>query len=90
MAAVLDRAMLLTLMAIALGACTLSAPKQYYKPNSTYTTEEFRRDRTACTKNGEIDEECLKALGWVGLSADPDKGPSPVDPTPRTKGNRGY
>jgi hypothetical protein len=90
MTAVLRHVALLALIAIALGACTSAPRKQYYKPNDNYTTEEFRRDRAACTKNGELDEECLKALGWVGLSADDDKGQSPVDSAPRTKGNRGY
>ena len=90
MTAVLRRTLPLVLITLALASCTSGLPKQYYKPSGDYTSEEFRRDRATCTKSGQIDEDCLKALGWVGLSGDPDKGQSPVDPTPRTKGQRGF
>lgn len=88
MGPVLRRLFLLGLMLLIFIACSSEPAKQWYKPTGNYTTDEFRRDRAACTKNGDVDEDCLKARGWIGLSADPDKGQSPVDPKARSKGNR--
>jgi hypothetical protein len=53
-------------------ACTSELPKQYYKPGGNYTSDEFLRDRSACTKDGAVDEQCLLARGWVPLTADED------------------
>ena len=61
-----------------------STGKQWYKPNVEYTVAEFQRDRTACEKNGELDEECLRQRGWVSLSPDKDK-PPPVLPTSKQR-----
>ena len=61
-----------------------STAKQWYKPNVEYTVAEFQRDRTACEKNGELDEECLRQRGWVSLSPDKDK-PPPVLPTSKQR-----
>lgn len=70
------RPLLLVLaMAAALGACSLAPDKQWYKPGQNYTVADFQRDQKTCTKNRELDEGCLKALGWVPLSGDPDKTP---------------
>ena len=65
-----------------LTACGGSTAKQWYKPNAEYTVEEFRRDRAACEKKGEIDEECLRQRGWVSLTPDKDK---PLPPVPTMK-----
>jgi hypothetical protein len=61
-----------------------SGEKQWYKPNADYTVAEFQRDRTACEKNGQIDEDCLRQRGWLSLSPDKDK-PPPVIPTSKNK-----
>ena len=65
-------------------ACGTATDKQWYKPNVEYTVAEFQRDRTACEKNGELDEECLRQRGWVSLSPDKDK-PPPVLPTSKQR-----
>ena len=77
------RAFLLCCVVLALTACG-SSEKQWYKPNTEYTVAEFQRDRAACEKNGQIDEECLRQRGWVSLTPDKDK-PLPTTPTMRQK-----
>jgi hypothetical protein len=59
-------------------ACASDAGKQWYKPGDNYTVAEFERDQTACTKNRVLDEACLRARGWTTITADDDKGPSPI------------
>jgi len=70
----------IAIAALVLGACGGPA-KQWYRPNG-YTMADFKRDETACTKSGTLDEECLRGRGWIPLSlgADEDKGPAPVQP----------
>ena len=71
---------LLAIAALALGACGGPA-KQWYKPES-YTVADFKRDQTACTTDGTLDEACLRGRGWIPLSVttDEEKGPTPVAP----------
>jgi hypothetical protein len=42
------------------------------KLDSTYTTAEFRRDLQECTIKGKLDDDCMKARGWVAVT--PPKG----------------
>ena len=81
--------------ALLLGCCVAGivtgcggySEKQWMKVNETYTTEEFRRDHKACSKGIVLDEECMRAKGWVDLkpsakdrAADaPPAGPAPQD-----------
>ena len=76
------RAFLLCCAVLGLLAACGSSEKQWYKPNAEYTVAEFQRDRTACEKKGEIDEECLRQRGWVSLTPDKEK---PLPPIPTTK-----
>jgi len=71
--------MLLAIAVVALGACASGTAKQWYKPNG-YTVADFTRDETACTKDGTVDEACLRSRGWISITADEDKGPTPVQP----------
>jgi len=83
----------MVLLAIAmssLGACASDTGKQWYKPGDNYTVAEFQRDQTACTKNRVLDEACLRERGWVAITADDDKGPSPVRPEPPKAGGGRY
>ena len=80
MAAVARRLMLLVLLSLAAAACESVPERQWYKPASSYTLADFRRDEQACTRNRQLDEECLKARGWVPLSA--DVVPTKAEPTP--------
>jgi hypothetical protein len=70
--------LLLAITTLSVSACSLEKGTQWYKPNDNYTVAEFQRDETACTKNRVLDEACLRARGWVGITADDDKGPSPI------------
>jgi hypothetical protein len=83
MARVMRAALLCCAVAGLLTACG-SGDKQWYKPNAEYTVAEFQRDRAACEKSGQIDEECLRQRGWVSLTPDKDK-PLPAAPTTRNK-----
>jgi hypothetical protein len=78
------RAFLLCCAVLGLLAACGSREKQWYKPNAEYTVAEFQRDRTACEKNGQIDEECLRKRGWVSLTPDKDK-PLPAVPTSKQR-----
>ena len=78
------RVLLLCCAAVGLLAACGSGEKQWYKPNAEYTVAEFQRDRTACEKNGQIDEGCLRQRGWVSLSPDKEKS-APVMPTSKQK-----
>ena len=64
--------------------CSSERDRQWYKPATNYTTEEFRRDRDACTsKKDVLDEACMKQKGWVPLTSDrPVEAPKPA-PSPR-------
>ena len=68
------RIFLLLIAVLSLVACG-GREKQWYKPNQNYTVAEFQRDEAACTKDGVLDEECLKQRGWIAISADRDKPP---------------
>ena len=78
------RAFLLCCAVLGLLTACASSPKQWYKPNVEYTVAEFQRDRTACERNGQIDEECLRQRGWVSLTPDKDKAP-PSIPTSKQR-----
>jgi len=72
-------------------ACSDAPPdKQWYKPNSNYTTADFERDRDTCTdkKTKALDEGCMKDRGWAALGGDIAPATKPPDPSTagRTKG----
>jgi hypothetical protein len=62
-----------------------SDERQWLKPNESYTTEEFRRDHAACTKNGKLDDTCMRSRGWVAVNP-LGKAESPKDPHGRDVG----
>ena len=80
MAAVTRWLALLISFSLAATACASVPEKQWYKPGGSYTLADFRSDEKACTRDRQLDEECLKARGWVPLSADVE--PTKADPTP--------
>jgi len=76
----------IALLLLLLSACSsLDPPKQWYKPDSRYTTADFQRDQSACTKDRVLDEDCLKQRGWIPLSGDQTK---PTPPPSTTSGTR--
>ena len=76
----------LLLVAATLTGC--AAEKQWMKVGEPYTTAEFRRDYAECskTKNDELDEECLRARGWVDMK--PSKADRTADTPPPHPENR--
>jgi len=52
-------------LAVVSAGCA-SDQREWMKVDQKYTTEEFRRDYAQCTvKGGTLDDECMKARGWV-------------------------
>jgi hypothetical protein len=70
MASVVRRSSLMAIGVLLLGGCGSGPDKQWYKPGGTYTVAEFEHDRKACTVGRQLDEACLKARGWLAVSAD--------------------
>jgi hypothetical protein len=77
-------------LALALAGCGTSDDRQWLKVDQKYTTEEFRRDHAACTRDGKLDDACMRSRGWVavnpgGKSEQPVRDPntSPIAPNPR-------
>ena len=54
-------------IALAMCACG-SDTREWMKLNQTYTTAEFRRDLQQCTVKGKLDDDCMKARGWVAVT----------------------
>lgn len=61
-------------------AAGCAADKQWMKVGQPYTTAEFRRDYADCSKSGRLDEECLRARGWVDMA--PSKADRAADAPP--------
>jgi hypothetical protein len=75
-------------IAVVVSGCG-SGDREWMKVDGQYTTAEFRRDLSACTVKGELDEECMKARGWVAV-APPKTEPKKEDPlAPPGRGGRG-
>ncbi len=62
---------------LAVGGCA-SGEKEWMKIGTSYTMAEFRRDYTACSKSGTLDESCMRTKGWVAVS--PGQGEKVVEP----------
>ena len=83
MAAVIRQwCLLLTVASSLLVGCSSERDRQWYKPNTNYTVDEFKRDRDGCTTGNTLDEQCMKERGWVPLTS--DRAPAPkVQQNPR-------
>jgi len=55
------------LVALATCACGSDA-REWMKLDSNYTTAEFQRDLKECTIKGKLDDDCMKARGWVAVT----------------------
>jgi len=55
------------LVALATCACG-SDTREWMKLDSNYTTAEFQRDLKECTVKGKLDDDCMKARGWVAVT----------------------
>jgi hypothetical protein len=67
-----------------------SGDREWMKVDGQYTTAEFRRDLSACTVRGVLDEECMKARGWVAVAPPKteQKKEDPLAPQGRGGGRR--
>ena len=65
---------------LSLVGCSTERDRQWYKPTANYTMDEFKRDRDACTNGNTLDEQCLKARGWLPMTSDKpvEVGPKPA------------
>ena len=64
---------------LAIGGCA-SDERQWLKLDEKYTTEEFRRDHAACSKGGQLDDDCMRSRGWVAVNpfGKPELGKDPL------------
>lgn len=78
-------------LATLLAGCGPADDREWMKVGQRYTTEEFRRDYRDCSKDGRLDDECMKSRGWVAVT--PGKvEEKPVDQpqAPSLRGGRRY
>ena len=60
-----------------LAACASSDDREWMKPGQTYTRADFKRDVEACTRDGKLDDACMRGRGWIAVSpAATDKPPA--------------
>jgi hypothetical protein len=65
-------------VSVALATCACgSDTREWMKLDSNYTTAEFQRDIKECTVKGKLDDDCMKARGWVAVT--PPKGEQKKD-----------
>jgi hypothetical protein len=76
-------------LAATLGACS-SGNREWMKVGQPYTVEEFRRDFAACTKDGQLDETCMRGRGWVDVNPKVDKPEKKTEPDTRNVPARRY
>jgi hypothetical protein len=62
------RTLTLSALWIAVVVSGCGSDREWMKVDGQYTTAEFRRDLAACTVKGVLDEECMKARGWVAVA----------------------
>jgi hypothetical protein len=71
--------LILVVIGIVAAGCTVD--KQWMKVGESYTTAEFRRDYADCSKkSGDLDEDCMRAKGWVEMK--PTKADRAADAPP--------
>ena len=71
----------LLVAAPALAGC-VTDEREWMKLNEHYTTEDFTRDRKVCTRDGKIDDACMRGRGWVAVNPG-TKAEAPRDPHAR-------
>lgn len=72
-------------VALALGACA-SDEKEWMKLDGRATEADLKRDYTACSKSGKLDEDCMRSKGWQAVSpgVTVQKAVAPATPGPPT------
>jgi len=72
-------------VAMLLAAGCATDERQWLKLDEKYTTEDFRRDHTLCSKSGRLDDGCMRSRGWVVVNPG-SKSETPRDPYNREIG----
>jgi hypothetical protein len=83
----------LIVVGVVVAGAGCEAEKQWMKVSEPYTTAEFRRDYAECSKSGRLDEDCMRARGWVDMkqskgdrAADTQSStPQKYSPPPKTR-----
>jgi hypothetical protein len=70
--------------ALAMCACSTDN-REWMKLDQTYTVAEFQRDLKECTVKGKLDDDCMKARGWVAVTP-PKAEPKKEDPLSQPAG----
>lgn len=58
-------------LALAVAATTVACardPEKQWMKSGPYTTQEFRQDTAACSRDDVLDEACLEARGWFAVT----------------------
>src|SRR5260370_25731172 len=50
----------------ALAGCATDT-HEWMKVNQKYATEEFRRNYRECSRDGKLQDECMKSQGWFAV-----------------------
>jgi hypothetical protein len=79
----------LVVIGIVLGtaACSHIDDRQWMKIDQRYTTAEFQKDFADCSPKTTLDEDCMKARGWVEVNrskSERDQDPRAQEP-PRAR-----
>ena len=61
------RVLIVTTLAALAAGCAIDN-REWMKLSGKYTTEDFRRDHKTCSKKGDLDDVCMRELGWVAVS----------------------
>ena len=71
-------------VALALGACASDDNKEWMKLDGRATEADLKRDYTACSKSGKLDEVCMRSKGWLAVSpgVPVEKAVAPATPGP--------
>ena len=74
---------------LAISGCAREPEPLWQKIGQQYTLDEFRRDTAQCTQAKKLDFDCMRARGWVDVSADrpepssAEKGGTQILPLPQ-------
>lgn len=76
--------MVIVMLGALAAACSSDRDVQWMKPGP-YTSAEFNQDRSTCTRDGDLDEACMEARGWIAVQADktPPEKKTPTYRIPR-------
>ena len=75
----------IVLAALVLAACSASDSREWMKVDQRYTKQEFQRDHKSCTRDGKLDDSCMRQRGWVPVNPSTSES-APKEEIPRSRG----